>query len=144
MAQPSCADCHFGEPDAGTDYPIYCRRFPPKGPGLMPDANGMVWMTAFWPEVDHSDWCGEFKRRAKEPPRAEPASHPILISDVVNAAGGMSALATALGISAQAICQWHRVPPTRVIEVEKITGISRHDLRPDIYGKSLKNDGGAQ
>lgn len=36
-------------------------------------------------------------------------------------------------ISSQAISQWHRVPSERVLVVEKVTGVSRHDLRPDLY-----------
>jgi DNA-binding transcriptional regulator YdaS (Cro superfamily) len=49
------------------------------------------------------------------------------------AAGGPAALARELGITAQAICQWHEVPPLRVLDVEHHTGIPRHELRPDIY-----------
>jgi DNA-binding transcriptional regulator YdaS (Cro superfamily) len=49
-------------------------------------------------------------------------------------AGGGSALARALGgISPQAVSQWRRVPPLRVLGVEQITGIPRYLLRPDIY-----------
>lgn len=39
-----------------------------------------------------------------------------------------------LGISRQAVEQWRMVPPGRVLAVERLTGISRYDLRPDIYG----------
>ena len=38
-----------------------------------------------------------------------------------------------LNITPQAISQWRRVPVRRVIEIEALTGVSRHDLRPDIY-----------
>jgi len=38
-----------------------------------------------------------------------------------------------LGISSQAVSQWKRVPAERVLDVERITGVSRHELRPDIY-----------
>ncbi len=48
--------------------------------------------------------------------------------------GGAKALADQLGISRQAIEQWRRVPPERVLDVERITGVSRYALRPDIYG----------
>jgi DNA-binding transcriptional regulator YdaS (Cro superfamily) len=56
--------------------------------------------------------------------------------------GGPSALAEALSnlndgaetISSQAVSQWKKVPAERVLSVEHVTGISRHDLRPDIYG----------
>jgi len=58
------------------------------------------------------------------------------ISKAVQVAGGQSALADKLGISTQAVHKMHktgRVPAERVLEIEKITGVSRHDLRPDIY-----------
>lgn len=48
--------------------------------------------------------------------------------------GGPSALAKALGdISSQAVSQWKKVPAERVIAVESVTGVARHELRPDIY-----------
>ena len=56
------------------------------------------------------------------------------------AVGGSSGLARAISeatgypITPQAVGQWRVVPPTRVLAVEKITGISRYELRPDIYG----------
>ncbi len=59
-------------------------------------------------------------------------------------AGGSVGLAAAISeatgekISPQAVSQWKVVPPARVLVVEKITGVSRHDLRPDIYGEMPK------
>ena len=51
-------------------------------------------------------------------------------------AGGPSKLARAIGgVSSQAVSQWKKVPADRVLEVEKITGISRHQLRPDVFGE---------
>ena len=47
--------------------------------------------------------------------------------------GRRTALAAALGIRASAISQWDRVPAERVLDVERVTGIPRHDLRPDLY-----------
>lgn len=44
-----------------------------------------------------------------------------------------SALADELGITNSAVWQWRRVPAERVIDVEKFTGIPRHELRPDLY-----------
>ncbi|WP_075616183.1 transcriptional regulator [Allorhizobium taibaishanense] len=53
----------------------------------------------------------------------------------IAAGGGPTLLAQSLGdISPQAVSQWRRVPATRVLLVEKMTRISRHELRPDIYG----------
>lgn len=43
-------------------------------------------------------------------------------------------LAGLLGIGPGAISQWRQVPAERVLEVERLTGVSRYDLRPDIYG----------
>jgi DNA-binding transcriptional regulator YdaS (Cro superfamily) len=45
-------------------------------------------------------------------------------------------LAKELGINKSSVTSWIQrrgVPPERVLEVEALTGISRHDLRPDIY-----------
>lgn len=45
-------------------------------------------------------------------------------------------IAKALGITRGAVANWWRrgrVPAERVLDLESLTGISRHDLRPDIY-----------
>ena len=49
--------------------------------------------------------------------------------------GGVNALAAGIGVSHQAISQWRMVPPRRVLAVEAAWGISRHVIRPDIYGE---------
>lgn len=54
------------------------------------------------------------------------------------AVGGNVGLAKLLSdqghrITSQAVSQWDRVPADRVLSVESVTGVSRHDLRPDIY-----------
>ena len=49
---------------------------------------------------------------------------------------GQSAMARAIGIRPQAVQKWCKtgvVPADRVIDVEKHSGVHRHDLRPDIY-----------
>lgn len=48
--------------------------------------------------------------------------------------GRVTGLAAHLNITHSAVCQWTRVPSERVLAVEEFTGISRHVLRPDIYG----------
>lgn len=53
-------------------------------------------------------------------------------------AGGVAKLAEALGITSQAISQWRQVPHERVLAVEKITGIPRYELRPDLYPRDTK------
>lgn len=54
-------------------------------------------------------------------------------------AGGSTGLARAIGdLTPQAISQWKVVPADRVLKVEKATGVSRHLLRPDIFGPAEK------
>jgi DNA-binding transcriptional regulator YdaS (Cro superfamily) len=60
------------------------------------------------------------------------AMNPILLR-AIEAVGGTAELAKRLGIQAPSIYSWRRVPATRVLAVEAATGISRHELRPDIY-----------
>ena len=55
------------------------------------------------------------------------------LQNALEAAGGPTALARALDVSHQAVIQWKRVPVNRVLAVERITGITRYELRPDIY-----------
>jgi DNA-binding transcriptional regulator YdaS (Cro superfamily) len=48
--------------------------------------------------------------------------------------GSASELARQLGITPAAVLQWDKVPASRVLEVERISGVSRHDVRPDVFG----------
>lgn len=54
--------------------------------------------------------------------------------------GGLVALASALGIRHQALYGWKRVPAERVLDIERITGISRHELRPDLSKIFISNE----
>lgn len=47
--------------------------------------------------------------------------------------GALSDLAVELGLTAQAVHQWEVVPIQRVLEVERILGIPRQQLRPDFF-----------
>ena len=51
----------------------------------------------------------------------------------IKAAGGAAVIARDLDISTQAISQWKQAPVNRVLDIERISGVSRHILRPDIY-----------
>lgn len=51
----------------------------------------------------------------------------------IDRAGGEKAVAAKLGISRQAVEQWENCPPYRVLELERLSGIPRHELRPDLY-----------
>lgn len=49
--------------------------------------------------------------------------------------GSLAAISKTLGVHVASVMRWAdgRVPAERVLDVERATGISRHDLRPDIY-----------
>jgi DNA-binding transcriptional regulator YdaS (Cro superfamily) len=51
----------------------------------------------------------------------------------LKAAGGVSALARALGITHVAVLEWKRVPYQHIIRIEEITGVPRQELRPELY-----------
>lgn len=54
----------------------------------------------------------------------------------IAAGGGVNALARKLKLHQTAVSLWKirkRLPAERVLEVERATGVSRHELRPDIY-----------
>jgi DNA-binding transcriptional regulator YdaS (Cro superfamily) len=45
-------------------------------------------------------------------------------------------LAARLGVNKSTLWRWEegQVPAERVLEVERVTGVSRHALRPDVFG----------
>jgi len=60
--------------------------------------------------------------------------------DRIRATRGLqAAISQALGITTGAVAKWKRVPAERVLAVERLSGISRHDLRPDIYPPPYRN-----
>jgi len=59
-----------------------------------------------------------------------------------DAMGSQEALAKALYIRSPSISEWRkrkRVPAGRCRDIEKVTGgqVTRHDLRPDLYGEQV-------
>jgi len=56
------------------------------------------------------------------------------LAQAIEAAGGVGALARALGISQPSVSAWTRVPADRVVAIEAATGVGRAALRPDLYG----------
>jgi Putative antitoxin of bacterial toxin-antitoxin system, YdaS/YdaT/T5orf172 domain len=46
---------------------------------------------------------------------------------------GVSGLARALCLTRQAVSQWDKIPAERVPEIEGLTGVPRHELRPDLW-----------
>jgi TorA maturation chaperone TorD len=58
----------------------------------------------------------------------------------IDAAGGVAQLARKIGISQPSVSNWSRVPAQRVIAVEAVSGVSRSDLRPDLYSEPLASE----
>jgi TorA maturation chaperone TorD len=55
------------------------------------------------------------------------------LNRAIDAAGGIALLARKIGIAQPSVSNWSRVPAERVIAVEAATGVSRKQLRPDLY-----------
>lgn len=47
-------------------------------------------------------------------------------------------IASACGIGRTSVTNWTKVPARHVLAVEALTGVSRHELRPDIFGMPEK------
>lgn len=63
------------------------------------------------------------------------------LQEAIERAGGHNRLAQKLGLSRQAIGRWRgRVPAHHARAVERVTGVSRFRLRPDVFGD--RDDGG--
>jgi TorA maturation chaperone TorD len=58
----------------------------------------------------------------------------------IDAAGGVAELARKIGIAQPSVSNWSRVPAQRVIAVEAATGVSRKQLRPDLYSEFAMAD----
>lgn len=79
-------------------------------------------------------------KRSDHLARAKARANPGAVAALERAreeAGGNVKLAKLLHglgivITQQAICQWVVVPVMRVLDVEKITGVPKYELRPDL------------
>ena len=59
------------------------------------------------------------------------------LKEAIRIAGGQTALARLIGVQQGHIWNWlnrnKKVPASMVLKIEKAVGVSKHDLRPDIY-----------
>ena len=64
-------------------------------------------------------------------------ANPVCVA--VEKAGGQAALALAIGVSPQLVWQWvngrRPVAPRHCIPIETATGVTRYELRPDVFGQ---------
>lgn len=60
------------------------------------------------------------------------------VSEIIKQLGGATKAADALNVSGpNVVLNWRKrgsIPADKVLAVETLTGISRHDLRPDVFG----------
>ncbi len=58
----------------------------------------------------------------------------------IEKAGGRGVVAALFDISVEAVRQWtlpgRRIPAEYILQLEQKSGVSRYDLRPDVYGKA--------
>lgn len=64
------------------------------------------------------------------------SEHASPLQKAIANVGTASELARRLGITPAAVLQWDEIPIRRVVDVERVSGISRKELRPDIFGDS--------
>jgi DNA-binding transcriptional regulator YdaS (Cro superfamily) len=59
------------------------------------------------------------------------------IEQAIANVGGRSQVAKRLGVTVEAVRQWieRRIPAERAVELEKISGVHRSELRPDLWDK---------
>jgi hypothetical protein len=58
---------------------------------------------------------------------------------VITVMGGRVELARSLGLKYRSVLDWRRVPVERLIQIERITGIPRQRLRPDVFEGAEKD-----
>ena len=63
--------------------------------------------------------------------------------EAIEKAGGGAAVARELKLNRQAVYQWGHVPAEHVLTLEKLSGVSRSRLRPDLYPESETVSGAA-
>ena len=61
------------------------------------------------------------------------------VSKAIEAAGGAVRVSKMFNVTPEAVRQWalkgRRIPAECVLSIEAASGVSRHQLRPDVYGK---------
>ena len=62
--------------------------------------------------------------------------HPL--RELFRKVGTANEFAKAIGVTPQAISQWDKVPIGKAADVERVTGVPRSELRPDIWGEAAE------
>jgi DNA-binding transcriptional regulator YdaS (Cro superfamily) len=59
-----------------------------------------------------------------------------VVERAIEGGGGLGLFASKCGVKYQAVQKWRRsgrIPAERVLCVEEVSGVPRHELRPDLY-----------
>ena len=71
--------------------------------------------------------------------KAKDANVKNALERAIAAAGSAAELSRRLGITHSALSQWRGTPPVkRCPEIERLTGVSCRDLRPDFFRRSAR------
>lgn len=64
------------------------------------------------------------------------------LAKAIAAAGSITELANRIKVTVSAVSQWETTPVLRCAAVERVTGIPKSVLRPDVFGANAqKNEG---
>lgn len=55
------------------------------------------------------------------------------LAEAYRKAGGLKRVASAVKRKPGTVSGWKKVPPEHVLTVERVSGVPRHVLRPDLY-----------
>lgn len=67
----------------------------------------------------------------------------IACKKAIRAAGGLTRVGKHFGVTPQAIYKWEIVPADRCFQIEVLSGVSVHELRPDVFGVKLRRKASA-
>ena len=63
--------------------------------------------------------------------------HPAVVRALKKSGGTLETLAAKIGITPQAVAMWGpRIPIDHVAMIEKLSGVPREKLRPDVFGRN--------
>lgn len=63
----------------------------------------------------------------------------------IRIAGGAAAVASEIGVTRAAVSNWTQCPATHVLALERLSQgrVSRHEIRPDVFGEAAEAKGAA-
>ena len=62
------------------------------------------------------------------------------VRELLKRAGGVAKVANACGLTRQAVYAWETIPVKHLAAVEAVSGLSKVELRPDLYRLSPEDE----